>query len=70
MHRHPKMTKKEWEGIYREAWSLYYTPKHMATIMRRAAATGIPMNSLIKALIPFATTELDKREGLTAPAIG
>ena len=53
---HPKMTKKEWEGIYREAWSLYYTPKHMTTILRRAAATGIPMNSLIKALVPFATT--------------
>jgi hypothetical protein len=53
---HPKMTKTEWEGIYREAWSLYYTPKHMATILRRAAATGLPMNSLIKALVPFATT--------------
>jgi radical SAM superfamily enzyme len=53
---HPKMTKTEWEGIYREAWSLYYTPKHMATILRRAAATGIPLNSLIKALVPFATT--------------
>jgi hypothetical protein len=52
---HPKMTKAEWEGIYREAWSLYYTPQHMATILRRAAATGIPMNSLIKALVPFAT---------------
>src|SRR5262245_48176616 len=53
---HLKMTKTEWEGIYREAWSLYYTPEHMATILRRAAATGIPMNSLIKALVPFATT--------------
>jgi hypothetical protein len=53
---HPKMTKTEWEGIYREAWSLYYTPEHMATLLRRAAATGIPMNSLIKALVPFATT--------------
>jgi hypothetical protein len=53
---HPKMTKTEWEGIYREAWSLYYTPEHMATILRRAAATGIPLNSLIKALVPFATT--------------
>ena len=53
---HPKMTKTEWEGIYREAWSLYYTPEHMATLLRRAAATGIPLNSLIKALVPFATT--------------
>jgi hypothetical protein len=53
---HPKMTKTEWEGIYREAWSLYYTPEHVTTILRRAAATGMPMNSLIKALVPFATT--------------
>jgi hypothetical protein len=53
---HAKMTKTEWEGIYREAWSLYYTPKHMATVLRRAAATGVPMNSLVKALVPFATT--------------
>ena len=53
---HPKMSKKEWEGIYREAWSLYYSPEHMATILRRAAASGIPMNSLVKALVPFATT--------------
>jgi hypothetical protein len=28
MHRHAKMTKAEWEGIYREAWSLYYTETH------------------------------------------
>jgi hypothetical protein len=53
---HPKMTKSEWEGIYREAWSLYYTRTHMATVLRRAAATGVPLNSLIKALVPFATT--------------
>ena len=37
---------------------------------RGGDSAEFPMNSLIKALIPFATTELDKREGLTAPAIG
>ena len=26
---HPEMSKAEWEAIYREAWSLYYTPEHM-----------------------------------------
>ena len=26
---HPKMSKAEWEAIYQEAWSLYYTPEHM-----------------------------------------
>jgi radical SAM superfamily enzyme YgiQ (UPF0313 family) len=53
---HPKMSKQEWEDIYREAWSLYYTPKHMKTLLRRAAATGVPMGSLVKILVTFAMT--------------
>jgi hypothetical protein len=38
---HPRMSKAQWEGIYQEAWDLYYTPSHMRTIMRRAAANGV-----------------------------
>jgi radical SAM superfamily enzyme YgiQ (UPF0313 family) len=53
---HPKMTRAEWEAIYQEAWSLYYTPAHMKTLLRRAAATGVPMASLVKVLVTFATT--------------
>jgi len=53
---HPKMSKQQWEAIYAEAWSLYYTPAHMVTLLRRAAATGVPMGSLVKALVAFATT--------------
>ena len=53
---HPKMSKHEWEGIYREAWSLYYTPEHMKTLLRRMAATGGPMGSLVKVLVAFSTT--------------
>jgi hypothetical protein len=52
---HPKMSKAEWEGIYREAWSLYYTPEHMRTLLRRAVATGVPLHSLVKLLVTFAT---------------
>ncbi|WP_294536583.1 radical SAM protein [uncultured Rhodoblastus sp.] len=37
---HPKMSKEEWEGAYRKAWAAYYTPEHMETVMKRAAATG------------------------------
>jgi radical SAM superfamily enzyme YgiQ (UPF0313 family) len=55
---HPRMSQKEWEAIYRESWSLYYTPKHMETLLRRAVATGVPVNSLIKVLVNFATTVL------------
>jgi Radical SAM superfamily len=39
---HPRMSQEQWEAIYREAWSLYYTPKHMETLLRRAVATGVP----------------------------
>src|SRR5262249_542589 len=37
---HARMSRKQWEEIYRESWSLYYTPKHMETLLRRAVATG------------------------------
>ena len=53
---HPRMSRMQWESIYREAWSIYYTPKHMETLLRRAVATGLPVNSLIKVLVNFATT--------------
>jgi hypothetical protein len=53
---HPRMSRDQWEAIYREAWFIYYTPKHMKTLLRRAVATGVPVNSLIKVLVNFATT--------------
>jgi hypothetical protein len=53
---HPRMSKEEWEAVYQEAWSLYYTPAHMKTLIRRAAATGVPLGSLVKVLANFATT--------------
>jgi hypothetical protein len=53
---HPKMSKRQWQQIYRDAWLLYYSPKHMWTLMRRAAATKVPLNSLVKVLVMFATS--------------
>ena len=50
---HPRMTKEEWEGIYREAWDAYYTPEHMETVMRRAAATGTGLGRLVPMLLWF-----------------
>jgi len=58
---HATMSKKEWESIYREAWSLYYSPAHIATLLRRAAATGTKLSSLVKLLARFGTTvQLEK----------
>jgi hypothetical protein len=53
---HPKMTEAQWRSIYQEAWALYYSRDHMVTLLRRAAATGLPMGSLVKLLLIFATT--------------
>jgi radical SAM superfamily enzyme YgiQ (UPF0313 family) len=50
---HSKMTRVEWEEIYRSAWDLYYTPEHLERIMRRAGATGINLSSLAGTLLHF-----------------
>jgi hypothetical protein len=54
---HSKMSKEEWQDIYHEAWLLYYTPDHMKTLLRRAAATGVPIGNLAKYLLTFSTTD-------------
>jgi radical SAM superfamily enzyme YgiQ (UPF0313 family) len=50
---HPKMTRRELQAIYEQAWGLYFTRDHIETLLRRAAATGVPVGSLAKALIQF-----------------
>lgn len=37
---HKRMTAEEWQGIYDEAWSLYYTPEHIERIIKRTVACG------------------------------
>jgi len=59
---HAGMSPEAWEAIYHEAWSLYYTPEHMKTLLRRTAATSGPMGSLAKLLFTFSTT--DRVEGV------
>jgi radical SAM superfamily enzyme YgiQ (UPF0313 family) len=54
---HAKMSRKEWQDIYHEAWLLYYTPKHMKTLLRRATASGVPTGNLAKYLLTFSTTD-------------
>jgi len=54
---HSKMSRKEWQDIYHEAWLLYYTPEHVKTLLRRAAATGVPIGNLAKYLLTFSTTD-------------
>jgi hypothetical protein len=51
---HPQMSKDSLEAVYRTAWETYYTREHMATIMRRAAATGVRLGPLPGTLLHFA----------------
>jgi hypothetical protein len=37
---HSQMSSEEWAQIYRRAWDLYYSPEHIKTLIRRAAAGG------------------------------
>jgi hypothetical protein len=50
---HPLMSKAEWERVYREAWDVYYTPEHVATVLRRAQATRISMSTMLYLLVWF-----------------
>ena len=50
---HAKMSKAEWEGIYRDAWKLYYSDAHVETIIRRSAAMGIKPRRVADALTVF-----------------
>ena len=50
---HPRMTQSEWERAYQLAWETYYTPEHMETIMRRAAATRISPGKMMFLLLWF-----------------
>jgi hypothetical protein len=50
---HAKMTRSELDAIYQEAWSLYYTPEHIETLLRRAVVTNIWLGSLVKLLVQF-----------------
>ena len=52
---HAKMTKEEWQAAYRSAWEIFYTDEHLETIMRRAAATGINLRSLMPVLMWFSS---------------
>jgi Radical SAM superfamily len=53
---HPKMSKTEWEEVYRSAWDTYYTPEHMETILRRGAATNCSMSRLVSFVFLFASS--------------
>ena len=48
---HPTMSNAELEQVYQDAWWAYYSPAHMETVMRRAAATGISPGKILFLLV-------------------
>ena len=48
---HPTMSNAELEKVYQDAWWAYYSPAHMKTVMRRAAATGISPGKILFLLV-------------------
>ena len=64
---HPQMSRAEWEGIYREAWDIYYSKEHVATVLRRAKTWGYDarkmMNKLFAFYAPLVYEEMHPLEG-------
>ncbi|HVY93219.1 MAG TPA: radical SAM protein [Bryobacteraceae bacterium] len=58
---HSNMTVAEWRRAYDEAWDIFYSPEHIKTIMRRAAATGINAGNMMFLLLWYwACEKLEK----------
>jgi radical SAM superfamily enzyme YgiQ (UPF0313 family) len=36
---HPVMSAEQWQKLYHDAWTHYYSPDHLETVMRRSVAT-------------------------------
>jgi hypothetical protein len=50
---HPVMSAAEWQGLYRQAFDLYYSPEHIERILRRAKASGIKPVRLVNHVMQF-----------------
>jgi radical SAM superfamily enzyme YgiQ (UPF0313 family) len=50
---HARMSREVWGATYWAAWKTYYTPEHMETLIRRAAATGISLGKMLTMLLSF-----------------
>jgi radical SAM superfamily enzyme YgiQ (UPF0313 family) len=51
--RHAQMSDDELLGIYLKAWDLYYTPRHVETVLRRAKTWGYDPHNMMWKLLSF-----------------
>src|SRR3990172_1364103 len=50
---HPLMSAAELQDAYRQAWLWFFTPQHMETVMRRAAACGVSAGKVMFMMLWF-----------------
>lgn len=50
---HPRMSRDEWQDVYRRAWDAYYSLEHLATLMRRAATVGRNPKRIMEIALEF-----------------
>ena len=51
----PILSKEGWEELCRSAWKAYYTPDHIETILRRAAASNCSISRLVPLIWLFSS---------------
>ena len=62
---HPNMSAEELRRMYYRAWDLYYSPEHIATLMRRARSwCKKPERVMRKALVFYACIKLEGKHPL------
>jgi pyruvate-formate lyase-activating enzyme len=58
---HPLMTPEQWAAIYDRAWHLYYSPEHIETLIKRAAAAGYSPRRVADGAFYFYATAVYER---------
>jgi radical SAM superfamily enzyme YgiQ (UPF0313 family) len=62
---HPIMSAEEWQQLYHDAWTTFYSPEHLETVMRRAVATeSNPGNMTFLLLWYYSMITLEKIDPL------
>jgi len=64
---HSTMTSEQWQKLYHDAWSAYYSPAHLETVMRRSVATNSNAGNMMFLLLWYYTCvaleKIDPLEG-------
>jgi len=64
---HSTMTTEQWQKLYHDAWTAYYSPEHLETVMRRSVATNSNAGNMTFLLLWYYTCvrleKIDPLEG-------